>query len=748
MRQPSPARLPLRLLRPFVLAVGFACLAPAQAAFQAVRLPEGQAIRLDGRLDEAAWAQAPVHDRFWQTQPFDGVAAPVKTEVRVVYDRRYLYVAVKSFDPSPGQIRAPFGRRDTLSGDQDFIGLFIDPSGASKSAQTFYVNARGAITDGVYSGTNGDDYAPDHEFDVATGRFDGGWIAEVRIPFSSIAFDASQSTPWKLLVMRSMSRDQRYRMYSGAVTRATSCNLCYSDEIAGLRELPTGLTWSATPQLVLGRRTEDVAGQPRQRTDSHDLSLDVKLRPDSATIVDATINPDFSQVELNAPQLSGNTRFGLFVDEKRPFFLEGSDIFQMPFRAVNTRTISDPSWGLRYTRRTAGSDLTVLTTRDAGGGLVMLPHAYYTGFAPQDMASKATVARATWKAGTLAIGGLFSDRLYADGRGYNRVAGADAVWQRTDTERLRGQLLLSTTTALPGADGTLAAGDARRGHALYVDWVREDPAWVYEGGVESIGEDFRDDNGFFTQAGYRYARAMVTRKMGQRGMFNEWNLYAGTERMVDGRGDIVFDDPVVGTWAAGPLDSEVNFQIKPVSRSRVAEGGELFRLVRVGFRIEGSPGRVLARAKLKGEVGDVVDVEGARVGRGGTLTLSGRLRPSDRFELEPTWSANWIAGKEGSIDGRRLYTEQAAQLNGIFHAGPHDTLRVILQQARTRRDAALYPVAVTPESRSGTVSVVYGHTPSLGNAAYVGLTASTSDVPGQVPKRDVRELFVKLSFRI
>ncbi|HZV65663.1 MAG TPA: BrnA antitoxin family protein [Telluria sp.] len=201
---------------------------------------------------------------------------------------------------------------------------------------------------GVFTDANGEDYALD--FDIPTARFDGGWRAEVRIPLSSLPYAAGQQQPWNLMVMRNLTRDTRYKMFSGPLPRTSNCLLCYAEPITGLRELPTGLNWTATPQIVMRKGREDVAGQPRRDFSSRDLSLDVKIRADSASVTDATINPDFSQIELDAPQLSGNTRFGLFVPEKRPFFLEGSDMLQTPFRAINTRTISDPGWGARWDR--------------------------------------------------------------------------------------------------------------------------------------------------------------------------------------------------------------------------------------------------------------------------------------------------------------------------------------------------------------------------------------------------------------
>src|SRR4029079_2160674 len=115
------------------------------------------------------------------------------------------------------------------------------------------------------------------------------------------------------------------------------------------------------------------AGRPERRGGEVVPSLDLKWRPRAGVVGDGTVIPDFSQVELDTPQLAGNTQFALFFPEKRPFFLEGSDILQSPFPAIYTRSVTDPAWGARVTQRTQGFDGTAMVTRDQGGGLVLLP---------------------------------------------------------------------------------------------------------------------------------------------------------------------------------------------------------------------------------------------------------------------------------------------------------------------------------------------------------------------------------------
>ena len=162
--------------------LGMLAGAPPARAIEALSLAPGEKIVLDGRLDEPAWDRAQLLDRFWEVFPQAEVEARVRTEARYAYDHHALYVAVRSWDPDPAQLRAPFARRDKVLADQDMIVLFIDPVGNRKFAHFFRVNPRGAVGDGLYNEDSGDeDFSPDFEFEVATGRFEGGWTAEFRI---------------------------------------------------------------------------------------------------------------------------------------------------------------------------------------------------------------------------------------------------------------------------------------------------------------------------------------------------------------------------------------------------------------------------------------------------------------------------------------------------------------------------------------------------------------------------------------
>jgi len=333
------------------LALGILAATPA-LAIEAMRLAPGEAVVVDGRLDDAPWARAQRLDRFWEVFPQAETEARMRTEARYAYDDHSLYVAVRAWDPDVEQLRAPFARRDKVLADQDMIVLFIDPVGNRKFAHFFRVNPRGAVGDGLYNEDSGaEDFSPDFDFEVVTGRFEGGWTAEFRIPFSSLRYGDPAAKTWSTMVWRNWPRDDRYRFSTSKLPRDANCFLCLNEPLVGLDQLPSARFLAVRPELTVRNVTRREGSQPSRAETDVVASVDVKWRPRADVVVDATINPDFSQVEVDAPQLSGNSQFALFFPEKRPFFLEGNDILESPFRALPSRDRS-PSACTSTRRRT------------------------------------------------------------------------------------------------------------------------------------------------------------------------------------------------------------------------------------------------------------------------------------------------------------------------------------------------------------------------------------------------------------
>ena len=732
-----------RLSAVALVAAALTAAVPAHA-IEAARIAPGEAIRVDGHLDDVPWKDAQAFDRFWSVSPQDGEPARVKTEVRFAYDRSALYVAVRAWDPDPSRLRAPFARRDNVLADQDMIDVFVDPVGNRKFAHFFRVNPNGSIGDGLYNeDTATEDFSPDLEFDVATGRFEGGWTAEFRIPFSSLRYIDPPAGPWTVLVYRNYPRDQRYLMASSPLPRVQTCFLCLNEPLTGL-EVPSARHLALTPNVTVRSVRDREAGLPTRRDNDFVPSLDAKWRPRADVVVDATLNPDFSQVELDTPQLAANTQFALFFPEKRPFFLEGADILQGPLQAIYTRSVTDPAWGLRATQRTGTFDGTVLVTRDEGGGTVLLPGTYGTGFAAQDFHSNASFARGRWQSGALTVGGLFTDRTI-DGGAYNRVAGPDLTWFPDHENRLRAQVLGSWTTARD-VGGELVKGDLATSHALLTDWTWHGRLWDQYLDFEDVGPEFRADNGFLGQNGYRRYYSETTRKFLDVAGFNEVSPYLFAEDKRAPDGSEIYRQTFFGLRLGLPHDTTVTFELRPNNLVAVRPGGGLRKRDQVYFAFDSNPFAWLARIHFETAYGDRLDVANNRIGPGALYSLQLSLRLHPRLELEYRIDDDYVDSREPVEGSRRIIAERAQQVLALWHFSARDSLRAIWQGSSVRRAPSLWEQPVAPRENTDTVSLVYGHYYRIGTTFYLGATASRTRVPANGVHGDELEVFAKGSW--
>jgi len=715
-------------------------------AIEVHRLAPGEAIVLDGRLDEPAWQRAPLLDRFWEVAPADKVPAKVRTEARFAYDQQALYVAIRAFDPDMSQLRQPFARRDNVLSDQDMIVVNVDPVGNRKFAHFFRVNPRGSIGDGLYNeDTSNEDFSPDIEFDVVTGRFEGGWTAEFRIPFSSLRYTDPPSKEWTVMVYRTWPRDQLYRISSSMLPREQTCFLCLNEPLTGLDDLPAARHLELTPNATIRTTANREGDRPRTRENDFVPSLDLKWRPRADVIVDATINPDFSQVELDTPQLAGNTQFALFFPEKRPFFLEGADILQSPFQAIYTRSVTDPAWGARVTQRAERFDGTAMVTRDEGGGLVLLPNTYGTGVALQDFRSTASFARGRWQAGRgLSVGGLFTDRMLEDGS-YNRVAGPDAVWFPNDANRFRAQVLGSWTTAQPTPDGTLRKGDLTTSHAAILDWFWHSSAWDQYLDLEDVGKDFRADNGFIVQNGYSRIRSETARKFLNAYGFNEITPYVNLEHKEAKDGGTQYEEHYVGVRFGLPRATLMWIEARPNSLVAVQPGRPRKR-DQINVGVDSNPFPWLSKLHVEYTYGDRLDVANDRIGRGYVYTAILNMRPHPRAEVEYRIDDDMIKSLEPVDNSPLIIAQRAQQLVAYWHFTARDNVRLIWQGVGIRRGKSLWPVPVAAHETTQTISLVYGHRVGIGKSFYVGATLARNRIADLGVHTDHAEAFAKASW--
>jgi len=306
---------------------------------------------LDGRTDDPAWADAQIIDQFLEYEPNEGTESRFRTEARVTYDDRYLYVLARMYDPAPDSIVSLLSRRDVRTPSEQ-IKLIIDSYHDRKTAFEFIVNPAGVKRDFYVFNDGNEDASWDAVWDVATKVDSIGWVAEFRIPFSQIRFAPGKQQTFGFMIGRDIARTGQRTSWP-LLSRKVTGYVSQAGTLDGIVSLPTPRRLEMSPYAVVKSSTRDLGadragGLSRyEHPGSLTLGADLKFGLSSNLTLDATIHPDFGQVEADPAQLN-LTAFESFFEERRPFFLEGAGIF-----SFNTTCgdIDSGCTGLFYSRR-------------------------------------------------------------------------------------------------------------------------------------------------------------------------------------------------------------------------------------------------------------------------------------------------------------------------------------------------------------------------------------------------------------
>ena len=704
----------------------------------AMRLLPGERITLDGTLSHPAWQRAPVFDRSHEIDPVRGRVPTHAMRVQLLYDEQALYVGVTALDPQPERIRAPLVRHDLVTRTQDFVVVYIDPVGTRQSAQFFRIGASGSTADGLHTAANDfEDFAPDFDFDSAVARNPHGYTAVLRVPYATLRYTADRARPWRVMVGRRIPREDVMLTLTVPLPREVLSFIDTMQPIAGFEPPVEHGFLQLRPTLTMRRTDDRPHGGPNERQDKAKLSLDAKWRPRPELVLDATLNPDFAQVALDQPQLSGNTRFALFLNEKRPFFLESSDLLVSPTDALYTRSINDPRGGLRATWRGERLSGTAMAIRDKGGGLTPVPGPYATDFALQP-ASDALLARAHWHLGPWTLGGIVGGRRYSDesgtSAGDNLVAGADVQWLVTDTWRVKAQAMGSDTRAMPGGSAGLKRSDAQSGSMAYLGLYGRTDSTETEVSLQELSHGFRNDLGFLAQSGVRKLIANQNFQWFQRGPFHVLEFFVDTENVEErGSGRTVLQRWKPGLWFAAARNSEATIAWVLSERSRVRREGPLLDARYLQLSVEGTPVPVVPLAHVWLDAGRMADVTAGadgRIVRGRKYGFDVQMRPLPWLELQPRLE---VVDLDNPVEGR--LREKAAQLLGVWHLGARQSLRLIVQRQGVERIGS-------GKDAETAQSLTYAWRRSAGTVLYLGATRGSIGLP-LAPSRS-SELFAKL----
>lgn len=290
-------------------------------------------IRIDGLLDESAWSAATPITRFTQLDPNEGAPVSERTEIRILYDDVALYIGAMLYDRSP--VTARVGRRDMTMTASDWLTVIVDSRHDHRTAFGFEVNPAGVRRDQTRAGGQEDD-SWDPVWEVATSVTDSGWIAELRIPFSQLRFSGAPLLTWGLQIERQIARNQEFAVWS-FTPRDQPGGIPRFGHLTALRSVAAGKRLEVLP-FVMARSEHIDRGANPFRSGSEqtaDAGADLKYRVTTSLTLDATVNPDFGQVEVD-PSIVNLTAFETFLPERRPFFVEGSEMFRFGQDGTNS----------------------------------------------------------------------------------------------------------------------------------------------------------------------------------------------------------------------------------------------------------------------------------------------------------------------------------------------------------------------------------------------------------------------------
>jgi hypothetical protein len=452
---------------------------------------------IDGSLDEPIWSDAAVLTGFSLYYPIDQRPAPDSTDVLVWYSSSAMYFGIRAYEAHGGGsgVHATLADRDRISGD-DNVEIHLDTFHDQRRAFVFIVNPLGVQGDGTKTEAGGfipgsnvmpgqNDLSADFLWQ-SKGRVTAwGFEVEIRIPFKSLRYAARDIQDWGLQIQRNVQHSGYQETWTPA-RKASASFIAQEGALVGLTEMHHGEVLELNPEL-----TSTTAGAPRtlangapgswgyERSDA--LGGNIKWGMTSNFVLNGTIKPDFSQIEADATQIASDLRFALFYPEKRPFFVEGSDQFNVPNTLVYTRQIVHPTEAAKLTGKVDGTDLALLSAVD--DPLVSRS----PGSNP--VATLLRVRRDF--AGQSTVGALISDR--EEGPAFNRLAGGDL---RIVFARLYFAQFQAVTSSTRLGDST------RTGPMWEAVLDRTGRSFGFHYNVIGIHPDFAAWNGFVPRTGY------------------------------------------------------------------------------------------------------------------------------------------------------------------------------------------------------------------------------------------------------
>ena len=542
--------------------------------------PVKSPIKIDGVLDDA-WTLTPSFSNFVENWPNNGQPPKVRTEGHITFDNEFLYIAFVCYDDNIKNLRYHLSDRDAIYQD-DFVGINIDAYGTRQNSYEYFVNPLGIQADLAVT-QNGGDNNEDDSYDALwysdAKIYDDHWTVEMKIPFKSLRFPDTEQQEWLIHVLRIYPRDSRYVYSWMNIPQGSNNSFTYAGKLHIKKPATESSNLEILPYVAAsGDKTldENTAGNGRWSSTDYgsDIGFNLKYGLSSTITLDLAYNPDFSQIEADATQVSVNNSFALFYREKRPFFLEASDIFSSngDVNLLYTRTINDPLVAAKLSGKAGKLSFGIIQAYDEASAFTT-PLEEQSQITTTSTPSWNTIARSKYDLGGGSyLGFIGTDRRFS-GRAHNTVLSLDgqfrwnenltlqALYGYADTRELDKASINPDDSLVFRAGGqrhdTYFNGESFSGTVARATLERNGKSWNLFSWVTDVSPGFRSDNGFINKNNYREV-----------GLWSGYNFWMSPSHpflnriqpQVQGNRKYNYDGQLKDFWIAPALNIQFRYQ--------------------------------------------------------------------------------------------------------------------------------------------------------------------------------------------
>ncbi len=669
-----------------------------------------QDLNITGKLSDPLWKNAPKVQLNFEIQPGNNTPAPQKTTAMVLYNSKYIYIGFICYDTNPSKIRAHITDRDNAFND-DFAGVILDTYHDHQRAYELYENPYGVQMDGLMNGKN-EDYSFDLLWYSKASINDSGYTAVMAIPFKSLRFQDKNIQSWGIDFLRNIPRESSIETSWTRVEINDPCLLCYEGTLTGLKDLGSSGSFNFLP-YVMGFESGNIIDDSKPNSEFYNGPLRIRAGagftyiPNPSLSLEVVGNPDFSQVESDAAQINVNSNFALFYPEKRPFFMEGSDIFSTLIQVYYSRMISNPEAAAKIVNKSGAWSVAYLGAEDRNTPFIIAGEEGSVSDNNGDNTFSTTyksfsnIFRARYNFGLQSFAGVIAttrnftySHNYTGGIDWNLFFGNnytfDGQFLISNTRELNDTSLISNLNYFGNTGFTKAFdGQEYTGTGFQTDFRRDARNYSFRITYKDFSPTFQAEDGYISSNDLRTAD--VSQNLSyypKNSLVDEWgiNLESGLHFNYSRVRKERWLIPQIFLNLKSQTQINLNyflvndelyhgFNFKHVNRWNLSINSNPINTI--SFNFNAAFGRFIYRA------------EKTALGAGHNISTELVVKPTNKFSLTLDYSRSRLTN---SVGGELLFDGYIARLKGIYNFNTRIFIRLIAQYNQFNQNVEIDPL--------------------------------------------------------